>query len=99
MPMCNRSMSQKGTVSFRLHSELADRFNQATAAYLGKVGACFAASILMFLEADPKVQGEFLKRIYDAEINDEVEDAISAAKSAQLKKIKAREDAGKGKRA
>ena len=49
----------------------------------------------MFLEADPKVQGEYLKRIYDAEINDEIEDAVAAAKAAQLKKIKAREETGK----
>src|SRR4051812_22453008 len=96
--MCNRHMAQKRTVSFRLHPLIADRFTQLTSAFYGKVGACFAAAILMFLEADPKTQGEFLKRIYDAEINDEVEDAIAAAKSGQLKKIKTREDGAKGKR-
>jgi hypothetical protein len=91
-------MPQKRTVSFRLHSLLAERFQQLTAAYFGKVGACFAAAILMFLEADPKTQGEYLKRIYEAEINDEVEDAIAAAKAEQLKKIKSREEGSKSKR-
>ncbi|HEX8522065.1 MAG TPA: hypothetical protein VF669_07405 [Tepidisphaeraceae bacterium] len=52
----------------------------------------------MFLEADPKTQGEYLKRVYDAEINDEVEDAIAAAKAEQLKKIKSSEDGTKSKR-
>ena len=96
--MCNWNMAQKRTVSFRLHPLLAERFTQLTATFYGKVGACFAASILMFLEADPKAQGEYLKRVYEAEINDEVEDAITAAKAAQLKKIKSREDSAKGKR-
>ena len=96
--MCNLNMAQKRTVSFRVHPLLADRFTGLTASFYGKVGACFAASILMFLEADPKTQGEYLKRIYDAEINDEVDDAITAAKAAQLKKIRSREDGAKGKR-
>jgi acyl-CoA reductase-like NAD-dependent aldehyde dehydrogenase len=52
----------------------------------------------MFLEADPKTQGEYIKRIYDAEINDEVEDAIAAAKAEQLKKIRSREENPKSKR-
>ena len=96
--MCNWVMAQKRTVSFRLHPVLADRFTDLTSAFFGKVGACFAAAILMFLESDPKTQGEYLKRIYDAEINDEVEDAIAAAKAGQLKKIKSREESAKGKR-
>src|SRR3954471_10912054 len=97
--MCNHDMAQKRTVSFRLHPLIADRFTELTSAFYGKVGACFAAAILMFLEADPKTQGEFLKRIYDAEINDEVEDALATAKAGQLKKIKSREENTKGKRA
>jgi len=96
--MCNSEMAQKRTVSFRLHPLIADRFTELTSAYYGKIGACFAAAVLMFLESDPKTQGEFLKRIYDAEISDEVEDAIAAAKAAQLKKIRTREAGAKGKR-
>ena len=98
MPICNSDMAQKRTVSFRLHALLAERFTELSSTFYGKVGACFAAAILMFIEADPKTQGEYLKRVYDAEINDEVEDAIAAAKSGQLKKIKAREESTKSKR-
>ena len=88
----------KRTVSFRLHPVLADRFSEATSAFYGKVGACFGAAVLMFLEADPKVQAEFVKRVYEAELEDEVEEAVQQAKTEQLKKIKSREDAPKGKR-
>lgn len=91
-------MAQKRPVSFRIHPVLADRFQDAVGPYYGKLGACFSAAILMFLEADPAVQGDYLKRIYDAEIDSEVEDMVVAAKAEQLKKIKAREEGGKSKR-
>lgn len=91
-------MPQKRPISFRVHPALASRFQEAVGPYYGKLGACFSAALLMFLEADPKTQGDFMKRVYDAEINDEVEEAINIAKAGQLKKIKVREDGSKGKR-
>lgn len=91
-------MPQKRPISFRVHPTLAERFQQAVGPYYGKLGACFSASLLMFLEADPKTQAEYLKRVYDAEIGDEMEEAIAVAKAGQLKKIKAREDGAKSKR-
>jgi predicted ATPase with chaperone activity len=91
-------MAQKRTVSFRLHPVLADRFNEATSAYYGKVGACFGAAVLMFLQADPKEQAEFIKKVYEAELGDEVQDAVEQAKAEQLKRIKSREDGSKPKR-
>jgi hypothetical protein len=94
----NSAMAQKRAISFRLDPALAKRFQEATSPFFGKIGACFAASILMFLEADPKTQGEYVKKIYDAEISGDIEAAIQQAKSEQLKKIKSREDAPKSKR-
>ncbi|HEV2292836.1 MAG TPA: hypothetical protein VGR35_03220 [Tepidisphaeraceae bacterium] len=91
-------MAQKRTVSFRLHPVLAKRFQEAVAPFYGKVGACFGAAILMFLEADPKEQAAFVKRVYEAELQDEVDAAVAQAKAEQLKKIKGREEGGKAKR-
>jgi hypothetical protein len=90
-PVKSRLMPQKRTISFRIDPALADRFQKASAPYLGKHGACLGAAMLMFLEADPKVQGQYLKKLYDAEINDEVEVVIDAARGEQLRRIKARE--------
>lgn len=84
-------MAQKRTVSFRLHPALADRFQQATSPFYGKTGACFGAAVLMFLESDPKVQAEFVRRIYEAELKDEVEEAVAQAKRDQLEQIRSRE--------
>lgn len=88
----------KQGVNFAVQRELADRFREATREYYGKLGLCFSAALLMFLEADPKTQGEFIKRVFDAEVDDEILAVIEQAKAEQLKKIKSREDAPKPKR-
>ena len=88
----------KQGVNFSVQKDLADRFREATRDYYGKLGLCFSASLLMFLEADPKVQSEFIKRVFDAEVSDEMLAVIEQAKAEQLKKINSREDAPKGKR-
>jgi hypothetical protein len=89
----------KQGVNFSVHRDLADRFREATREYYGKLGLCFSAALLMFLEADPEVQGQYIKRVFDAETDDEVKAVIEQAKAVQLKTIKAREDGGKPKRA
>lgn len=89
----------KQGVNFSVHRDLADRFREATREYYGKLGLCFSAALLMFLEADPEVQGQYIKRVFDAETDDEVEAVIEQAKAEQLKKVKTREDGGKPKRA
>jgi len=88
----------KQGVNFSVHRELADRFREATREYYGKLGLCFSAALLMFLEADPKVQGDFIKRVFDAEVDDEILAVIEQAKAEQVKKIHAREQVAKPKR-
>ena len=44
----------------------------------------------MFLEADPQTQAKFIKRVFDAEVEGEMEATLQGAKDEQLKKIKAR---------
>ena len=89
---------RKQGVNFSVDRELADHFREATKEYYGKLGLCFSAAMLMFLEADPHAQGQFIKRIFDGEIDGEIENVTAAAKAEQLKKIKAREDETKRKR-
>ena len=91
-------MPAKRTVSFRIQPQLEERFRQATSDYYGKLGLCFSAAIVMFLEADPKTQGEYIKRVFDAEVRDEVDAVLEAAKAEQLRRIKSREQGGPGKR-
>ena len=97
-PRCNLGMAQKQTVSFRIHPHLLEQFQKAAEVFQGKLGACFSAACLQWMETDPQVQGDYLKRLYEAEIRDEVDEAVERAKAEQLKKLKAREDGGKSKR-
>jgi hypothetical protein len=90
-------MAQKQTVSFRMDPHLLQRFQQASDVFKGKLGACFSAACLQWLESDPEVQGEYLMKLYQAELRGEVEAAVEQAKAIQSSKIKVREQA-KGKR-
>lgn len=89
---------RKQTISFSIHPALADRFRDATKEYYGKLGLCFSAGVLMWLEADPEEQATFLRRVFDAEVADEMIAVIEQAKAEQMKKIQAREQAPKAKR-
>ena len=89
---------RKQTISFSIHPALADRFRDATKEYYGKLGLCFSAGMLMFLESDPAAQAKYIKRVFDAELQDEVELLLDAARAEQLKKVKPREDGPKSKR-
>jgi hypothetical protein len=95
---CNLGMPPKRTLSIRIQPRLEERFRQATKDFYGKLGLCFSAAIVMFLEADPVTQGEYIKRVFGAETDAEVEAILEAAKAEQQRRIKAREHGGHGKR-
>ena len=90
---------RKQTISFSIHPALADRFREATKEYYGKLGLCFSAGIMMFLESDPAAQAKYIKQVFDAELAEEVDLLLEAARTEQLKRIKPRDEGGKGKRA
>ena len=87
----------KQPINFSVHRTLAERFRDGAKNYFGKLGLCFSAAMLMFLEADPQTQASYIKKVFDAEVEDEMEATVQAAKEEQLRKIKSREDS-KGKR-
>ena len=91
LPMCNSSMAQKQTVSFRIPPELLEQFQKSAEAFQGKLGACFSAACLQWMETDPEVQASYLTRLYEAELRDEVTVAVDQAKAEQAKRIKHRE--------
>lgn len=88
---------RKQTISFSIHPILADQFREATQEYYGKLGLCFSAGMLMFLESDPATQAQYIRRVFDAELKEEVQLLVDAARAEQVKKVRARDD-GKGKR-
>ncbi|HEV7299601.1 MAG TPA: hypothetical protein VGN72_09575 [Tepidisphaeraceae bacterium] len=88
----------KQSVNFAVQRHLADRFRDSTKEYYGKLGLCFSACMLMWLEADPAVQAEYLKRVFGAEIDEEMAAVIEQAKAEQLRRIKTREESPKSRK-
>lgn len=82
---------KKENINVWVNRRLAQEFRKAAKGYFNRLGMCFGASMLMFLEADPKTQGEYLKRVFHADVDDEVQQLLSAAKMEQRRRIAARE--------
>ena len=81
---------KKENINVWVDRRLATAFRNAAKGYFNRLGMCFGASMLMFLEADPQTQGEYLKRVFQAEIDDEVTELLEAASAEQNRRTKAR---------
>ncbi len=80
----------KVNVNFAADPQLVARFREATRQYLGRLGTCFSAAMAMWLAADPQEQGLWLKRVYEAEIDKEVQSLIEEIRVEQAAKTKER---------
>jgi hypothetical protein len=81
---------KKENVNIWVNRRLAQEFRKAAKAYFNRLGMCYGAAMLMFLEADPATQGEYLKRVFHADVDDEVEEVLSAVKIEQSRRITSR---------
>lgn len=88
----------KQVLNFSIDRHLAEQFRESMQTYHASLSQCYAAAMLMFLEADPETQGQYIKKVFEAELTSDVEAAVIAAKEEQLRRIKAREGASRPKR-
>lgn len=93
----NRGMPAKKTVSARVDDRIASEFIASTGPFYAKTGLCFAAALLMWLEAGPEERGAFIKRVFDSEVDNEVEHLLEQARQVHVTRT-AEEVAGRGKR-
>jgi hypothetical protein len=91
-------MARKQAINFSVHPKLAAQFREMTTAYFGKLGLCFSAALLQFLETDPRQQADYIKRVFEAELNDEVDELVHAARAEQARRVKSRDKEHKDKR-
>ncbi len=82
---------KKENVNVWVNRRLAQEFRKTAKGYFNRLGMCYGAAMLMFLEADPATQGEYLKRVFHADVDDEVVELLKAAKGEQARRIAARE--------
>lgn len=83
--------SKKLNINVFVDRALGDAFRHAADHYNGRLGMCFSAAMLMWLETDPDLQGKYLARVFDAELKSGVAAAITEAKREQRKRIERRE--------
>ena len=81
----------RSNLNVNVDPDVAARFREVAAKYKDKLGLCLAASMMMFLEADPRVQGEYLSRLLNAQVRDEVEELLAEIRAEQAARVKARD--------
>jgi hypothetical protein len=70
---------------------LAKEFRDVVQKYDNRLGFCLSAAIMMFLEADPAVQADFLTRVFKLDLDSQVDDVLRAIKVQQLRRVNERE--------
>ena len=91
-------MARKETINVYTHPLLAKRFREVAKVYDGRLGMCLSAAMLMFLESYPQVQGQYLTRVFEAQVKDEVDEMLALARAEQGRRVAAREQPARGGR-
>ena len=78
----------KENINVWVNRRIAQEFRKAAKSYFNRLGMCYGAAMLMFLEANPKTQGEYLKRVFHAEIDGEVEELLKEAAAEQRRRVR-----------
>jgi hypothetical protein len=87
-------MSEKEKLNVLADAWVAKRFRDAARSYDNRLGMCLSAAMLMFIKADPRTQGEFIRQVFDQQVREEVDSLVQAVKegrAAQTKQRGARE--------
>jgi DNA repair exonuclease SbcCD ATPase subunit len=90
-------MRRSENMNMYVHRGIAKAFRGAAAQYDGRIGLCASAALLMFLESDPKIQGEYISRVFQLDLKDQVEDALREVKEEQARRVEEREHSAAGK--
>jgi hypothetical protein len=92
---------RKKTLNLSVPVELHAAFEDACGQYghAKQKGMVLSAAIVMFLEADPVEQGEYLKQVATAEITDGVDAMLQRARALQSQKVTSREAAHRPRKA
>lgn len=84
-------MKRNVNLNCYVNAKLAKEFRDIVQRYDNRIGFCLSAAIMMFLEADPAVQAEFLTRVFKLDLDPQVDDVLKALKEQQLGHVHERE--------
>ncbi|MFP4144666.1 MAG: hypothetical protein ACLFV3_05940 [Phycisphaeraceae bacterium] len=93
-------MARKKALNLAIPEQLLDEFNEACQIYgHGKQkGMVLSAAILMFLRAEPEVQGRYLEEVIRADVSAGVERMIERIRKEQALLLSTREAAERAQR-
>ena len=63
---------KRHVMTVAVHPAIAERFREVAGQFDDKLGMCISASMLMFLDSPPDRQGDYLRKVFDAQIKGEV---------------------------
>jgi hypothetical protein len=84
-------MRRSENMNLYVNRHVAKIFRESAKRYDDRIGMCASAAFLMWLQADPVEQGEFLNRVFQLDLKDQVEDTLRAVKEEQARRVEERE--------
>lgn len=87
----NAGMRRSENMNVYVNRHVAKSFRESAKNFDDRIGMCASAAFLMWLRADPVEQGEFLNRVFQLDLKDQVEDALKIVKEEQARRVQERE--------
>jgi hypothetical protein len=84
-------MAEKEKLNVMTDAWIAEQFREAAKSYDNRLGMCLSAAMLMFIKANPRTQGDFIRQVFDEQIREEVEALLHAIKLGRESQVKPRE--------
>ena len=77
----------KVNLNFAVSPKMAEEFRQAADGHFGKLSLCFESAMAMWLAAHPEEQGRWLKRLYEAGVDEAVDQMLDGIRQEQQVKV------------
>src|SRR5689334_6254980 len=68
---CNGDMAEKEKLNVMTDAWIAKQFREAAKNYDNRLGMCLSAAMLMFIRANPRAQGDYIRQVFDEQIREE----------------------------
>ena len=76
-------MAEKEKLNVMTDAWIAKQFREAAKSYDNRLGMCLSAAMLMFIKANPRAQGDFIRQVFDEQIREEVNSLLLVIKAGR----------------
>ena len=78
-------------MNLNISARVAKQFRDVARRYDGRIGLCASAALLMFLEADPREQGNYINKVFQLDLSEQVDETLRAVKEEQARRVEEHE--------